>query len=1136
MKEVKHVFAKSPLLLSLPLLLVGMAPTGAKTLFSENFDSLEQSLEAFVTLETESGGDETDWTATLPTDWTRDNSGVPEFGVEEFAGWTFLDPVSWNATAQQDRNLFTKGQNVVLVADGDEWDDSSPGERMETIISTPSISLINATPGTVILKFDSSWNTEPQFGWVHVSFDGGDPVELLAYDETTPSNLNDTLALPIDAPAGAEQMIISFTYEAGNNWWWAIDNIVVTSDEPVIGQQPVGGEFNVGEGTTLSVEAVGTELTYQWFKGSDGARTAIDGATSASLEFASLTLDDAGTYSVEVKSGGGEAVASGQANLSITDPNAANVLFSENFDSLSNELGPFVSETESNGDGTDWTATLPDGWTRDNTGVPEGGVTEFAGWTFLDPISWDATAEQNRIAFTKGRNVVMVADGDEWDDSSPGARMLTVITTPEISLVGVPANGVTLNFDSSWNTEPQTGTVSVSFDGGAAIEILKYDNDTPSNLDESVSIRISNSEAATSMKISFSYEAGNNWWWALDNIEVIGEEPPAIIVFEENFDSIELGESVDEGNFAENVWSSTPPEGWSVDNSELAGLEDELGTTEWRGWNFADPIWWASVDDQRRSEFEKASGVAAIADPDEWDDAGNPASLGTFNSFMSTPEIPLEGISGALTLTFDSSFRPEGSQRATVGVKYDEQEQVLLLDWVSTSDDKTNESVVLPMSNPDGAQKMVITFGLSDAGNNWFWAIDNIVVTTGAVPILPSGLTASANTETKMVTLNWTKGANLPGAMIEVLRGGEVIATVPVGVGTYVDSPPGIGEEGAVLEYAIRVEGNANSLVTKKAVFPSNAEPIKIAQWDFNEGSGLTLENSLGEEWQGQWFVGRDTPGEAGDDPLWEDGGIFGGTTNFEGFGYFDLGDFDATAGLRPTTGVTVASWVNPTGLTDWAGIFNVAFDSGSNEAGYYLGTRGDADFHFAVTTEDNPSLNYLRSPGEFDQWQYVVGTFDSQTIRLYINGVEVNSVEHPGLINYEAGSGDTPLGAQIGVFLDDNEEIGFSGLIGHVALWDGALSAAVITGLYEKGLAGDFGSGAEPLAISAITVDPDRRDVTLTWNSRNGKTYSVESAPDVTGWIEVDDGISATGDTTSFTDSAVDAAVTHRYYRVIEQ
>ena len=90
------------------------------------------------------------------------------------------------------------------------------------------------------------------------------------------------------------------------------------------------------------------------------------------------------------------------------------------FDSL--KLGPFESKTEKDGDGTDWTATLPDGWVmnKGNThGTTNGGndVPEFDGWTFVDPVSWNATAGQDRSKFTLGEGVIVVADSDEYDDN-----------------------------------------------------------------------------------------------------------------------------------------------------------------------------------------------------------------------------------------------------------------------------------------------------------------------------------------------------------------------------------------------------------------------------------------------------------------------------------------------------------------------------------------------------------------------------------------------------------------------------------------------------------------------------------------------------------------------------------------------
>jgi hypothetical protein len=40
-----------------------------------------------------------------------------------------------------------------------------------------------------------------------------------------------------------------------------------------------------------------------------------------------------------------------------------------------------------------------------------------------------------------------------------------------------------------------------------------------------------------------------------------------------------------------------------------------------------------------------------------------------------------------------------------------------------------DESLTVALLNPEGARSMVITFGLIDAGNDWWWAIDNLNVT-----------------------------------------------------------------------------------------------------------------------------------------------------------------------------------------------------------------------------------------------------------------------------------------------------------------------------------------------------------------------------------------------------------------------
>ncbi|BBO32942.1 LamG-like jellyroll fold domain-containing protein [Lacipirellula parvula] len=208
----------------------------------------------------------------------------------------------------------------------------------------------------------------------------------------------------------------------------------------------------------------------------------------------------------------------------------------------------------------------------------------------------------------------------------------------------------------------------------------------------------------------------------------------ATVYLQQDFNGVALGPKVDETLAGTNVWSKTPPVGWSIDDT---GMPATGGVTEWRGWSFASPSWWAAAaEDQGRSQFTKGTGAIAVADPDEWDDIAHAA--GTYNSFLKTPSISLAGAgAGAARLRFDSSWMPEGVQTATITVAYNGGAPSEVLRWESEGGNQafykqanTNETVVVPLNNPAGATSMQLSFGMTNAGNNWWWAVDNLAVFT----------------------------------------------------------------------------------------------------------------------------------------------------------------------------------------------------------------------------------------------------------------------------------------------------------------------------------------------------------------------------------------------------------------------
>ncbi|MHC4437447.1 MAG: hypothetical protein ACYS3S_08820, partial [Planctomycetota bacterium] len=139
-------------------------------------------------------------------------------------------------------------QGTIVVADPDEWDDTTHADSAaagwyKTYFSTPTIDISEAQAGTVQLTFDSSWRPEfdsdyRQSGIITASFDGGEEIEILLWlsDPSSPNfkseslaHENETVVVDLDNPPWAKSVVLKFgMFDAGNDWWWAIDNIKVT--------------------------------------------------------------------------------------------------------------------------------------------------------------------------------------------------------------------------------------------------------------------------------------------------------------------------------------------------------------------------------------------------------------------------------------------------------------------------------------------------------------------------------------------------------------------------------------------------------------------------------------------------------------------------------------------------------------------------------------------------------------------------------------------------------------------------------------------------------------------------------------------------------------------------------------------
>jgi len=267
--------------------------------------------------------------------------------------------------------------------------------------------------------------------------------------------------------------------------------------------------------------------------------------------------------------------------------------------------------------------------------------------------------------------------------------------------------------------------------------------------------------------------------WALVGV---AQAQNTYVLLSEDFEGLPLGPNVDEALAGAAVWTDLPPAGWTNDASGVPGVADPTtdGVTEWAGWGFAKKDWWVqTAADQRRSEFTLGKGTVAIADPDEWDDLPHPGPIADnpYDVWLSTSPIDLSSARpGTVQLKFDSSWRPEYDdnyhQTANIKVSFDGAAPIEVLRWESNSaspnykdDNSTNQTIVVNLPNPAGAASMVLTFGLFDAGNDWWWAIDNIVVTgkwSGIRASHPHPDNGAGDVAVKTV-LSWTPGEYVGG-------------------------------------------------------------------------------------------------------------------------------------------------------------------------------------------------------------------------------------------------------------------------------------------------------------------------------------------------------------------------------------
>ncbi len=724
------------------------ARLAAQDLFSEDFESL--TLLPIVTYQSELR-DRSAWTDVPPDGWIVDNSqvatfGNPNSGVVEFEGWRFVDKEWWIRTAgDQDRSQFLNATGIVAVADPDEWDDfgtPSPSSlgTFDAKLTTPPISLTSIQPNEAKAFFHSSWRDEGiQTATLTAYYD--DPanttIEILRWESAADVNgnpnpffkddaPNEGLTFDLMNPAGANNVQLEFRlFDAGNNWWWSFDNLkVFTGDGP----------------------------------GADGAlRTIVDRETG-NIRIVNNTGSPVDLRGYSLRSAAGAIDEMGATFLSDLDPTSgwwrATIFGDDVYDLSEIHLTNYIlpSDAEINF-GEAWINFYREGadlsfeYLLNGRDDPIPGIIEFVGnggesYDFLD-LNYNGDVEiGDWLAFKAGFGTDLsgLPEAQRYnlgDLDNDGSH--THLDFLEFIRIYDSVNGQgAFSRDLASIPEPATWALWICGFGCCLAHMRRRQ-----------------SRQVLGLLLLAVVVCGHYTNSAQAQLTLLFED----------FESLPLGPNVEEGEPTSDVWTGTPPPGWTLDNSGMPGdinNPDENGVREWYGWAYTNKDWWVAVaGGQDRELFTRGVGTVMVADPDEWDDADGAArtAIATastptnfFDTFVTTAlvDIPAGVPAGRIQLTFDSSWRDEGfddldstnNQTATVNVRYDGGNPIELLRWDSDpdsntfKDDNPNERVVLDMQYDGVASQLQLEFGLGNAWNDWWWAVDNVLVSVPADPAI----------------------------------------------------------------------------------------------------------------------------------------------------------------------------------------------------------------------------------------------------------------------------------------------------------------------------------------------------------------------------------------------------------------
>jgi hypothetical protein len=345
---------------------------------------------------------------------------------------------------------------------------------------------------------------------------------------------------------------------------------------------------------------------------------------------------------------------------------------------------------------------------------------------------------------------------------------------------------------------------------------------------------------------------------------------------------------------------------------------------------------------------------------------------------------------------------------------------------------------------------------------------------------------------------------------------------------TTITYQPPVGRQSERNEIAIEYADSAGQSFSREWSFQNTLgeKPPKVtAQWDFSDGLKATF----------------------GDDLQYNDmesmtGTMFGTTTSF---GIADIGGETADVMFVPEgsqVGYLAKHGIAPNGGGLYVNRYTLLMDVmrvGSGGASAIIQASptknpGDATF-FSQNSNMGQGGGGYAGDGSFtsDEWHRIGFSVDlssgSGVITKWVDGILQDEWTPQGKDHIRRS-----MEPEIIFFYDVDERS--SWYVNSIQFLDGMLSNDEMAALGGPTAEGFESPNATGLIITDIVVG-ENGGVTITWNSRPGRSYAVDAAEKLGEFFELTDSHPSQGESTQFTESAAGAGEnTRRFYRVREE